>query len=373
MEPIRKGGSPERQQTDDSLRGEREKADRAFTERHGSVVNEADRIVRRARKNADAVLHAARERADERVVNGDVPADERATIADERAVENEVLRRERASADDTLRREREETGHALMQLLALERERTDRFLLTERARSDDALLNRDDFLGIVSHDLRDLLGGIVITVGTMSAQAATGNTGDPTRAQAARILRYAARMKRLIGDLIDIASIDLGQLAIAASHGDARLLVAEAVDTFQAAATAKHVKLEAATDSAMLAVFDHERMLQVFANLIANALKFTRPGGAVVVAGVAEGDDWRFSVRDTGIGIPGHLLTAVFERFVQVAQDDRRGLGLGLYISRCIVEAHGGRIWAESLEGEGTTISFTLPRSAERRQLSPAQ
>jgi signal transduction histidine kinase len=367
--------SPERQQTDESLRGERDKADRAFADRRGAVVSAADLIVRRARTNADAVLHAARRRAD--VADAEPPTDHRSTIAEDRVLEDEVLRQERASADESLRRERDETSDALTRLLPLERERTDRYLLTERARSDNAVSNRDDFLGIVSHDLRDLLGGVVMTAGTMAAQADAGAGGDQTRAHVGRIQRYAARMNRLIGDLVDVASIDAGKLAIAAAPGDAVLLVAEAVEAFRAPAAAKHVAIVAtATDGPMLTAFDHDRMLQVFGNLIANALKFTSDGGKIAVGATGSGDDWLFSVRDTGVGIPRHLLGAIFERFMQVAHHDRRGLGLGLHISKCIIEAHGGRIWAESVEGEGSTISFTLPRSgffplpqsAKRRQ-----
>lgn len=373
MDNDGKKGSPERQQTDQSLRGEREQADHAFAARRGAVVNEADLIVRRARKNADAVLHAARDLADDRLTDAKALTEQRSTVEEERVLEDAVLRGERASADETLRRERAETSQALMELLPLERERTDRFLLTERARSDNAVSNRDDFLGIVSHDLRDLLGGIVMTAGMMSAQAEVGDGGDRTRGHAARIQRYAARMNRLIRDLVDVASIDAGRLAVAPGHGDAALLVAEGVDTFRAAASAKQIALKAEAGGPMLAEFDHERMLQVFANLIANSLKFTAGGGTIMVRADAAGDDWRFSVADTGSGIPSHLLEAIFERFTQVAHDDRRGLGLGLHISKCIVEAHGGRIWAESVEGEGSTISFTLPRSVERRQPSLSQ
>lgn len=100
----------------------------------------------------------------------------------------------------------------------------------------------------------------------------------------------------------------------------------------------------------------------MFANVIANAIKFTSRGGSIRVRGECAGDGLRFSITDTGSGIPGNMLEAIFERFWQVGKDDRRGVGLGLYISRCIVEAHGGKIWAESTLGEGSRLCFTLPR-----------
>ncbi|HEX6297443.1 MAG TPA: ATP-binding protein, partial [Burkholderiales bacterium] len=104
-----------------------------------------------------------------------------------------------------------------------------------------------------------------------------------------------------------------------------------------------------------------QRILQVLANLISNSLKFTPRGGKITVRGEREAGNVRLCVRDTGSGIPGDALGRIFQRFAQFAKDDRRGLGLGLYISRCIVEAHGGRIWAESQPGAGSKMCFTLP------------
>ena len=95
-------------------------------------------------------------------------------------------------------------------------------------------------------------------------------------------------------------------------------------------------------------------------NLITNSIKFTSTGGRIWVRGEQAGEGVFVSVSDTGSGMPGDKLQAIFERFWQVGENDQRGLGLGLYISRCIVEAHGGRIWAESRPGEGTKVSFTL-------------
>jgi len=110
------------------------------------------------------------------------------------------------------------------------------------------------------------------------------------------------------------------------------------------------------------AQLDGGRILQVLANLVSNAIKFTPAGGRVSIRVVADRNDIQFSVSDTGIGIPDQALSAVFERFRQLSKD-RRGLGLGLHISKCIVEAHGGRMWAESVVGVGSTFHFVLPAS----------
>jgi signal transduction histidine kinase len=355
----------EREKTDESLRAEREKADRALAAKNATIEEDADEVVQRAREHADAVLLAARVKADQQLDDSSAHVEPRAVIAKERLIEDDTLRDERASADESLRREREEGARALASLLPLERDQTDRYLLTERARSDDAVANRDDFLGIVSHDLRNLLGGIVMSAGVLSGRATDSSEGAQTLAQTSRIQRYAARMNRLIGDLLDVASIDSGQLGMSPSSGDASALLTEAVDMFQAAALAQGVSVQAeVAESPLLADFDHDRMLQVLGNLLSNSIKFSAQGGKVLVRGERFRSGLRFCVSDTGSGIPPELLVAIFERFWQVDKYDRRGVGLGLYISRCIVEAHAGRIWAESQLGEGTRIYFTLPLSA---------
>jgi len=105
--------------------------------------------------------------------------------------------------------------------------------------------------------------------------------------------------------------------------------------------------------------FDPARILQVLVNLLSNALKFTPRDGTVSVRVECVGAEVRFAVHDTGLGIPADKLEAVFERFVQIGPD-RRGVGLGLYISRCIMSAHGGRVWAESIPGQGSTFRLAL-------------
>ena len=351
----------ERGQTDESLRTEREKTDRALADRQAAVEKDADAVILQARRTADAVLVEAREKADEQLEGTAVPKAAQRALDGERAREDAALRDERATADESLERERVESNLALARLLPLERVKTDRYLLTERVRSDDALSNRDDFLGIVSHDLRNLLGGIVMSAGILAKTADAHEQGKQILAGTARIQRYAARMNRLIGDLLDVASIDAGRMAVSPATADVGPLIEEAVETFQTDAVAKHVVLTTHVRCAVIARFDHDRLLQVLANLIANAIKFTAPGGKVTVEAAASPDHVQVSVTDTGAGINPDMLDAVFQRFWQAKEGDRRGLGLGLYISRSIVEAHGGRIWVESTPGHGSTFHFTLP------------
>jgi signal transduction histidine kinase len=356
--------SPERDLTDASLREEREKADREMTARRTATERDADAVVEHARDNADAVLLAAREQADQKADEA-APIQVQTAIEVDRAIEDETLRAERAAADRLVHRERTASKHILTRLLPLERDATDQYLLTERARSDDALATRDDFLGMVSHDLRDLLNGIVVSSQFLAQKLERHDNSKQLLVETTRIERYGARMNRLIGDLVDVASIDAGKLAMQSAQGDVALLVAEAVDALQATAAAKGVTLSVQGEqSPCLAEFDHDRLLQVLANLIANSIKFTPSGGHIGVQCRCVGEVLEFCVDDTGIGIPSAMLESVFERFWQVGRNDRRGLGLGLYISRCIVEAHGGSIRAESGPGPGTRMLFTLPVSA---------
>ena len=356
-----KDGKPERAQTDVSLRTEREKADRALEDKRTAVEEDADLVVRRARETADAVLGAARAKADSELTQRPVVTS-RATVTAERARDDETLRDERATADEVLLQERRETAQALARLLPLEREKTDRFLLTERTRSDAALANRDDFLAMVSHDLRNLLGGIVVSAALIAKTAGEDDEGQRTLVGTTRIQRYAARMNRLIGDLVDVASIEVGKLAVQPSRSDAMALIDEAVETFQAAAVAKGITLTVdVVERPIGATFDHDRMLQVLANLIANSIKFTPEGGDIRVRGERKEAGVCLCVIDTGAGIPQDMLEPIFEPFFQVGKNDRRGVGLGLYISRSIVEAHGGRIWAESTLGTGSTFCVTIP------------
>lgn len=356
----------ERTHTDESLQSERRDLDDAWASRLAAAEEDADDIVDHARALADAIVRKTRLNEDERKLR---PTTEggRAAVLKQRGVEDAVLQQERAGADDALRQQREQHARILTALLPLEREKTDRHLLTERIRADADVSNRDDFLGIVSHDLRNLLGALVTTATLISKRAPQTEEGDETRAGAERIHRYVARMNRLIGDLVDVASIDAGKLSVSPVRGDLRTLITEAVDTFQVSAQAKELTLEMDVPRRpLMAAFDYDRMLQVLANLITNAIKFTAPGGTVHVSADPRADSAHLSVRDTGIGIPTHLTEAVFERFRQVAEHDRRGLGLGLYISQCLVGAQGGRMWAESQAGEGTTIHVSLPVINER-------
>lgn len=350
---------PERMKTDESLRTEREKTDLALAAKLATLEQKADVVVAHAREEADAVLATAREDADRHAAVAGAH-DER-DIAGERQIADELLAQERATADDLLRQERDAGARALARLLPFERDKTDRFLLTERSRADDAVFHRDDFMSIVSHDLRNLLGAVVTSTALLHTRTPGESDEERLHTGTARIERYCARMNRLIGDLVDVASIDAGKLAMHPADNDLAVVVAEAVDTFAGAASAKGLTLHSTIDGPLLARFDHDRLLQVLANLVTNAIKFTPSGGTITLSAVRVRDRIRCTVTDSGAGIPASMLTSVFERFWQRDKHDRRGSGLGLYISRCIVEAHAGQIDVESEPGKGSRFIVDLP------------
>jgi signal transduction histidine kinase len=344
----------ERLQTDESLRLERDRADRALDDEISEADEIADAVITRARARADALLAAARAKTD-RTSTGQQPT---AALRTSRATEDDILQRERVRADHQLHRERAQH----VTLLFEERQATDHDLSHERARSDKALAMRDDFMGIVSHDLLNLLNAMIGTSSMIEKDVAQENHVERVVAHARRVQRSGARMRRLVGDLVDVASIEAGVLAVTRAVGHPADVVTEAVETFQPQASGSGISLSVEIVTGVPSFpFDAARILQVLCNLLSNALKFTPAQGSVVVRLEQVDENAVCSVSDTGEGIPDEKLETVFDRFVQLTKNDRRGVGLGLFISKCIVEGHGGRIWVENRVAGGSMFCFSLP------------
>jgi PAS domain S-box-containing protein len=233
-----------------------------------------------------------------------------------------------------------------------------------------AVTARDEVLGVVAHDLRNPLGAIVMAASLLDRPT----PGPERRDQAARdvIRRSAQRMKALIQDLLDVATIEAGQFKVEGAQLSAADLVREAVELQRPLAVSSRLALDVdvAPDVGSI-VGDRNRLLQVFENLIGNAVKFTAAGGRITVSATVKGGEPLFAVADTGAGIAAENLPHVFDRFWQAATRQRRlGAGLGLPITRGIVEAHGGRIWVESTLGQGSTFFFTIP-DGDRSHAAP--
>jgi signal transduction histidine kinase len=348
----------ERSSTDEGLRSEREKTDSELAQRSSALHDTATDVITEARDKADGILSEARDRED--LENGQSAQRERA-----RAREDAALRTARRGADAVARGEVELRRVALAGLLAFEREDTDLRLEIERKRADQDLTSREDFMAMVSHDLRSLLGGIALSAELLKGVDKTDQPIVHVVRHAERIQRFSAQMTRLVGDLMDVASIEAGKLALHRSRCDTNLLLLDAHDAFKPAAAAAGIDLSCDNEEAPGAVdVDHERILQVLTNLVGNALKFTPRGGGITIKVGRREDAISFSVADTGSGIPTELLEKIFDRYFQSENGYRRGLGLGLFISKSIIEAHGGKIWATSTPGAGSTVTFTVPVSA---------
>jgi PAS domain S-box-containing protein len=221
---------------------------------------------------------------------------------------------------------------------------------------------RDKVLGVVAHDLRSPLTNILMQVWALKRQ---GSEPERRSLKPVEVIQRAAtRMNRLIQDLLDVALMEAGQLSIERSRLSATGLIVEAVDMQRPLASASSLELRLEVDPDVPEIWgDWDRLLQVFENLIGNAIKFTRAGGRITAGAAPRDDEIVFWVADTGDGISSEDLPHIFDRFWQASRAGRHGAGLGLSITKAIVEAHGGRIWVESTVGSGSTFSFTIPRA----------
>ena len=187
-------------------------------------------------------------------------------------------------------------------------------------------------------------------------------TGPQIREWADQISHSAAVIDRLVRDLLDFGTCENGRLRVRTDRHDITILIRSVIEAFQSSATAKEITLEADFPVAPLAArYDRDRVLRALSNIVHNAITFTPPGGSISIAAVRNATDVVVSVADSGVGIPQAELSTVFDRFRYPRQTSNDGLGLGLYVAKWIIEAHGGRVWAESEVGRGSTFSFTLP------------
>jgi signal transduction histidine kinase len=228
---------------------------------------------------------------------------------------------------------------------------------------------RDDTLAAISHDLRNGLNTVLTAVGLLLRSLPPDSEGRRDRRHVEAIRRSAERMNRVIGDLLDVASIESGRFFVEPRREEVRPMIAEAVAASRHQAIEKALRVEQVVDGTHIeAICDRDRVLQVLGNLIGNAIKFTPDGGLVQVGAESSDDEVLFTVRDSGVGVSSKQLPHVFDRFWQATPKARLGSGLGLTIAKGVVEALDGRIWVESRPGEGTTFFFTLPRATPQAQ-----
>jgi signal transduction histidine kinase len=226
-----------------------------------------------------------------------------------------------------------------------------------------AVNQREQVLSMVSHDLKNSFGVILMSVARMLEGMPAAERRERGRPQLEMIQRSALRMMKLVADLLDAAAIDAGQVSMTPRPCPLRPLVVEAIEELGPQARASGVELICDVVGALPAAqADAHRVSQVLANLIGNAIKFTPSGGRVTArAELVDNAEIAVTIADTGIGISAGHLAHIFDRFWQGPSSTRNGAGLGLSICRGLVERSGGRIWADSVVGIGTQVTFTLP------------
>jgi signal transduction histidine kinase len=230
------------------------------------------------------------------------------------------------------------------------------------AEARDATQARERLLSVVAHDLRNPLS--VVAMHAEMLQELGAARRNPYQREALRAMREATeRMQLLVDDLLDLARLENGTFSLRPQATAADELMGRAERSLRPVAEAQGIVLEVGCEGGVGIDGDADRLLQVLTNLVANALKFSPPGGRVrVLARRIEGM-LRVSVADEGSGIPPEHLPHLFTAFWQAQNAQRAGVGLGLWIARAIVEAHGGRIWVESVVQVGSTFHFEVPIS----------
>ncbi len=229
-----------------------------------------------------------------------------------------------------------------------------------------AVRSRDNVMAIVSHDLRNPLNAIALNLSLLTRPFGDDREGGTDRrkgrGQLESIKRSVQRVGRMVDDLLAASTIQAGHFSVRASAESLEVLLADLVQTLEPMAAEQGTTLEAQFPNGLPPVLcDRDRVLQIFGNLCGNALHVTPRGGFIRVSATRDGEFICFRVSDTGPGLPSAQLAAVFDRYWQAAPGSSSGVGLGLFIVKGIVEAHGGRVWAESPPGEGASFFFTLP------------
>lgn len=376
----------ERSSTDQSLNAERDKTNESLLKGRDEVERHTDRIVQSERDKIDKSALEARNKID---------SNNRQNQKEEFSGVIMHLKRERLESDKTIELERSKVDKAIElernlketmanRLLGQERELTDKNLSAERCLTDSrvedastkleieiaghsqtkiSLTTRDEFLAIVSHDLKNPIGAIFSCADMLLQDGNLGSMSSDLKSWIDFIKRNADISLRLISDLLDVERIAQGMLQVKIEKQKISKIISQAVETFTQPATAKKLTLVYdPPDISDVAFCDHDRVLQVLSNLIANAIKFTSKGGSILVRTEIQDDKLVVSVCDTGSGIPEDKKEQIFDRFAQLSSKDRTGLGLGLYISKMLIEAQAGHLWVVSKLGEGSKFYFSLPR-----------
>lgn len=353
----------ERGQTDTSLVSERTKTDHSFSDHRKQSEIETTRKVQSARQGADQARDQSRRTADASSENGQ--ADKHVVNQRERA--DEATKSERLIVDEFLVNERNANGKESTKFLERERKETDQNLSRERSHTDAEVLatqakltSHDEFLAIVSHDLRNPIGTVLSYTKLLLEE--NSQTDAEAKKWAEVIKRNAETALRLINDILDMERFAEGKLQLNMELHNINSLIQDSAESFLHSAADKDITLHVLPSEKDHPICcDRDRVAQVLANLLSNAIKFTPKGGSITVHSKSVVNEFVVSVTDTGVGVPEDQKQRIFERYAQIGNKDRQGLGLGLYISTMLIEAHKGKIAVVSKPGKGSTFCFSLP------------
>jgi chemotaxis family two-component system sensor kinase Cph1 len=239
-------------------------------------------------------------------------------------------------------------------------------LAAQVRRAQAAVESRDELVAVVSHDLRSPLSVVSIQASMLIRTLVSDTSAASRRIMSAAnsIQRATTRMAQMLDDLLDLSAIERGRYRVEMEPHRLESILEDSKTLLSPIAENKRIALNFSCDTSLIISADAERLYQVISNLVGNALKFTPPGGSVDVHALPDPKNPAmvlFAVADTGIGMSTEQIAHIFERYWRVRDAIPKGSGLGLYIASGIVEAHGGKIWAESTLGTGTTFYFTVP------------
>jgi two-component system phosphate regulon sensor histidine kinase PhoR len=231
--------------------------------------------------------------------------------------------------------------------------------VTDRKRTEQM---REEYVHAISHDLRAPLTIILGQAQVLQRAAARLSSAGLEKRSAEAIVTSARRMRAMIQDLVDAARIETGQLKIDARPLDMRAFLLDLRERMSEVGGAERISV-AAPESLPPVLADADRLERILMNLLTNALKYSAPGTPVTVSVTLRDRELVTAVSDQGSGIPPDELRRLFERYyrARAGRERKEGLGLGLYITKGLVEAHGGHIWVESELGRGSTFYFSLP------------
>ena len=383
----------ERGQTDTSLVTERGKTDNSFADHRKQTESETDRRVKSDRQGADDVRAQNRLNADATTDLGrsgrtktqknrtETEISQDNSLIAQRERDDAAVDSERNLMDEALVHERGLNDVESIKFLDRERKETDKSLQRERVHTDQeylvsknrlnieqtshlatkaALTSRDEFLAIVSHDLRNPIGAILSYAELLLEEKDLSS--DDVKCWTQVIRRNAKTSLRLINDILDMERFAEGKLVLKFAPRDINTLVRESVESLVHVALERKINVTVGVrEEGPLSNCDRDRIGQVLANLIGNAIKFTPEGGAVCVTTKFKNNEFQVLVTDTGPGIPDNKREKIFGRYTQLGNKDREGLGLGLFISAMLVEAHGGKIGVANSSENGSTFCFTVP------------